>query len=48
MGATNAGRVLFAFDFDHTCINDNSDTRILDVLLPEALPDELRRSYVKG
>jgi hypothetical protein len=41
---------LFAFDFDHTIVDDNTDTYVLRAAPHSSspLPDALRRSYVRG
>lgn len=36
------------FDFDHTVVDDNSDTWVIRCLPNQNLPDSLRRSYRKG
>ncbi|XP_061602669.1 pyridoxal phosphate phosphatase PHOSPHO2 [Cololabis saira] len=41
-------RVLMVFDFDHTLVDDNSDTWVIKCLPGETLPDSVRLSYRKG
>ncbi|KAG8238311.1 hypothetical protein J437_LFUL017846 [Ladona fulva] len=39
------GRLLAAFDFDHTIIDGNSDTKVRDLLPVDKIPEEVRRLY---
>ncbi|KAG8432413.1 hypothetical protein GDO86_016892 [Hymenochirus boettgeri] len=49
MATSTAGtKILLVFDFDHTIINDNSDTWIVQCALDKKLPNGLRNSYEKG
>ncbi|KAM4697878.1 pyridoxal phosphate phosphatase PHOSPHO2 [Rhinophrynus dorsalis] len=41
-------KVLLVFDFDHTIINDNSDTWIVQCAPEKKLPSGLQNSYEKG
>ncbi|XP_060898514.1 pyridoxal phosphate phosphatase PHOSPHO2 [Labrus mixtus] len=41
-------KTLMVFDFDHTVVDDNSDTWVLRCLPGEALPDSVKKSYRKG
>lgn len=41
-------KTLMVFDFDHTVVDDNSDTWVIKCLPGEKLPDSLRNSYRKG
>ncbi|XP_071752323.1 pyridoxal phosphate phosphatase PHOSPHO2 [Centroberyx gerrardi] len=41
-------KTLVVFDFDHTVVDDNSDTWVIRCLPDQALPDSLRNSYRKG
>jgi hypothetical protein len=47
-GSAGPPRQLFAFDFDHTIADANSDTFILRRLPGGRLPPELKASYVDG
>ena len=41
-------KLLIAFDFDHTLVDDNSDTYIIKRLAPNGkLPDEIKAIYRK-
>jgi hypothetical protein len=40
--------VLLAFDFDHTVIDDNSDTYVIKAHPEQALPRDLELSYQAG
>jgi hypothetical protein len=40
------GRVLLAFDFDHTVVDGNTDTAIVQP--PGSLPDEVTSKYEAG
>ena len=45
MQSTNSdGRFLYAFDFDHTIVDGNSDTAIHELAVPP-IPDEVHRFY---
>ncbi|XP_033843823.1 pyridoxal phosphate phosphatase PHOSPHO2 [Periophthalmus magnuspinnatus] len=41
-------KTLMVFDFDHTVVDDNSDTWVIRCLPGGTLPDSLRNSYRKG
>ncbi|XP_075465239.1 pyridoxal phosphate phosphatase PHOSPHO2 [Ascaphus truei] len=41
-------KILLVFDFDHTIINDNSDTWIVQCAPEKKLPNGLQDSYEKG
>ncbi|XP_034017061.1 pyridoxal phosphate phosphatase PHOSPHO2 [Thalassophryne amazonica] len=41
-------KTLVVFDFDHTVVDDNSDTWVIRCLPGEKLPDSLKNSYKKG
>ncbi|XP_077175892.1 pyridoxal phosphate phosphatase PHOSPHO2 [Paroedura picta] len=41
-------KCLLVFDFDHTVIDENSDTWIVKCAPDAKLPDEIRNSYQKG
>ncbi|KAM4626705.1 pyridoxal phosphate phosphatase PHOSPHO2 isoform 1-T4 [Discoglossus pictus] len=41
-------KTLLVFDFDHTIINDNSDTWIIQCAPEKKLPNGLQNSYEKG
>ncbi|XP_014344913.1 pyridoxal phosphate phosphatase PHOSPHO2 [Latimeria chalumnae] len=41
-------KTLLVFDFDHTLIDDNSDTWVVKCASEEKLPDWLKNSYKKG
>ncbi|KAI3377615.1 hypothetical protein L3Q82_008779 [Scortum barcoo] len=41
-------KTLMVFDFDHTVVDDNSDTWVIRCLPGETLPDSVKRSYRKG
>lgn len=41
-------KILMVFDFDHTVVDDNSDTWVIRCLPDETLPDSVRNSYRKG
>ncbi|KAM3876736.1 pyridoxal phosphate phosphatase PHOSPHO2 [Diretmus argenteus] len=41
-------KTLVVFDFDHTVVDDNSDTWVIRCLPDQALPDSLKNSYRKG
>ncbi|KAM9305771.1 pyridoxal phosphate phosphatase PHOSPHO2 [Gastrophryne carolinensis] len=41
-------KILLVFDFDHTIINDNSDTWIVQCAPDKKLPNMLKNSYEKG
>ncbi|XP_049743351.1 pyridoxal phosphate phosphatase PHOSPHO2 [Elephas maximus indicus] len=41
-------KILLVFDFDHTVIDDNSDTWIVQCAPEKKLPIELQESYQKG
>ncbi|KAF7647375.1 hypothetical protein LDENG_00173250 [Lucifuga dentata] len=41
-------KTLMVFDFDHTLVDDNSDTWVVRCLPGQTLPDYLRNSYRKG
>ncbi|KAE8580976.1 hypothetical protein XENTR_v10024614 [Xenopus tropicalis] len=41
-------KTLLVFDFDHTIINDNSDTWIVQCVPGKKLPNGLQNSYEKG
>lgn len=38
-------RILYAFDFDHTIVNENSDTFINQLLLDKVLTPSVRSTY---
>ncbi|KAM9765555.1 pyridoxal phosphate phosphatase PHOSPHO2 [Menidia menidia] len=39
---------LMVFDFDHTVVDDNSDTWVIKCLPDQTLPDSVKNSYRKG
>lgn len=41
-------RFLFAFDFDHTIVDGNTDTYIIKAHPKQCLPQELKDSYETG
>ncbi|KAM9366230.1 pyridoxal phosphate phosphatase PHOSPHO2 [Symphorus nematophorus] len=41
-------KTLMVFDFDHTVVDDNSDTWVIRCLPGQALPDSVKNSYRKG
>ncbi|CAK6967389.1 pyridoxal phosphate phosphatase PHOSPHO2 [Scomber scombrus] len=41
-------KTLMVFDFDHTVVDDNSDTWVIRCLPSQTLPDVLKNSYKKG
>lgn len=41
-------KTLVVFDFDHTLVDDNSDTWVLGCLPDQTLPDPVKNSYQKG
>ncbi|XP_068101670.1 pyridoxal phosphate phosphatase PHOSPHO2 [Hyperolius riggenbachi] len=41
-------KILLVFDFDHTIVNDNSDTWIVQCAPDKRLPNVLQNSYEKG
>ncbi|XP_044273548.1 pyridoxal phosphate phosphatase PHOSPHO2 [Varanus komodoensis] len=41
-------KVLLVFDFDHTIVDENSDTWIVKCAPGSMLPDEIKNSYQKG
>ncbi|KAM5153245.1 pyridoxal phosphate phosphatase PHOSPHO2 isoform 1-T2 [Mantella aurantiaca] len=41
-------KILLVFDFDHTIVNDNSDTWIVQCAPDKTLPNVLQNSYEKG
>lgn len=41
-------KTLVAFDFDHTIVDDNSDTWVIRSTPDQRLPDWLKQSYQKG
>ncbi|XP_034726249.1 pyridoxal phosphate phosphatase PHOSPHO2 [Etheostoma cragini] len=41
-------KTLMVFDFDHTVIDDNSDTWVIRCLPGQTLPDSVKKSYRKG
>jgi len=43
--ATNMPRVLLAFDFDHTIIDDNSDTYVINLAPEKKIPKEIKAMY---
>ncbi|KAG1679772.1 hypothetical protein FOA52_012683 [Chlamydomonas sp. UWO 241] len=43
-----SGRVLVAFDFDHTVVDANSDTWVYKALPSGALPDDIKALYQPG
>ncbi|XP_041833572.1 pyridoxal phosphate phosphatase PHOSPHO2 [Melanotaenia boesemani] len=40
--------ILMVFDFDHTVVDDNSDTWVIKCLPGQTLPDSVTNSYRKG
>ncbi|KAJ8255376.1 hypothetical protein GJAV_G00204200 [Gymnothorax javanicus] len=44
----NKMKSLIVFDFDHTIVDDNSDTWVIKCAPNQSLPDGLRKSYRKG
>ncbi|XP_034427767.1 pyridoxal phosphate phosphatase PHOSPHO2 [Hippoglossus hippoglossus] len=41
-------KTLMVFDFDHTVVDDNSDTWVVRCLPDQTLPDSVKNSYRKG
>ncbi|XP_069030388.1 pyridoxal phosphate phosphatase PHOSPHO2 [Embiotoca jacksoni] len=41
-------KILMVFDFDHTVVDDNSDTWVIRCLPTQTLPDSVKHSYRKG
>ncbi|CAN9506885.1 unnamed protein product [Ophioblennius macclurei] len=41
-------KILMVFDFDHTVVDDNSDTWVIRCLPNQTLPDSVKSSYRKG
>lgn len=41
-------KILMVFDFDHTVVDDNSDTWVIRCLPSRTLPDSVKSSYRKG
>uniref|UniRef100_UPI0037E81E5D pyridoxal phosphate phosphatase PHOSPHO2 n=1 Tax=Semicossyphus pulcher TaxID=241346 RepID=UPI0037E81E5D len=41
-------KTLMVFDFDHTVVDDNSDTWVISCLPGQTLPDSVENSYRKG
>ncbi|XP_060924430.1 pyridoxal phosphate phosphatase PHOSPHO2 isoform X2 [Limanda limanda] len=41
-------KTLMVFDFDHTVVDDNSDTWVIRCLPDQTLPDSVKNSYRKG
>ncbi|KAM9409310.1 pyridoxal phosphate phosphatase PHOSPHO2 [Pholidichthys leucotaenia] len=41
-------KILVALDFDHTVVDDNSDTWVIKCLPSPTLPDSVKNSYRKG
>ncbi len=41
-------KTLVVFDFDHTIVDDNSDTWVIRSTPEQTLPDWLKKSYQKG
>ncbi|XP_059207599.1 pyridoxal phosphate phosphatase PHOSPHO2 [Centropristis striata] len=41
-------KTLMVFDFDHTVVDDNSDTWVIRCLPSQSLPDSVKKSYRKG
>nr|XP_020472810.1 pyridoxal phosphate phosphatase PHOSPHO2 isoform X1 [Monopterus albus] len=41
-------KTLIVFDFDHTMVDDNSDTWVVRCLPGQTLPDSVKNSYRKG
>ncbi|XP_061921850.1 pyridoxal phosphate phosphatase PHOSPHO2 [Entelurus aequoreus] len=41
-------KTLMVFDFDHTVVDDNSDTWVIRCLPDQSLPDKVKHSYRKG
>ncbi|XP_008294447.1 pyridoxal phosphate phosphatase PHOSPHO2 [Stegastes partitus] len=41
-------KILMVFDFDHTVVDDNSDTWVIRCLPSQTLPDSVKSSYRKG
>ncbi|XP_077569765.1 pyridoxal phosphate phosphatase PHOSPHO2 [Stigmatopora nigra] len=41
-------KTLVVFDFDHTVVDDNSDTWVIRCLPGQTLPDKVKKSYRKG
>ncbi|KAF3686939.1 putative phosphatase phospho2 [Channa argus] len=41
-------KLLMVFDFDHTVVDDNSDTWVVRCLPDQKLPDSVKTSYRKG
>ncbi|XP_035538415.1 pyridoxal phosphate phosphatase PHOSPHO2 [Morone saxatilis] len=41
-------KTLMVFDFDHTVVDDNSDTWVIRCLPGQTLPDSVKNSYRKG
>ncbi|KAM7406544.1 hypothetical protein PAMP_000918 [Pampus punctatissimus] len=41
-------KTLMVFDFDHTVVDDNSDTWVIRCLPGQTLPDAVKNSYRKG
>ncbi|XP_063067859.1 pyridoxal phosphate phosphatase PHOSPHO2 [Engraulis encrasicolus] len=41
-------KTLIAFDFDHTIVDDNCDTWVIQSTPDKCLPDSIKKSYQKG
>lgn len=41
-------KTLMVFDFDHTVVDDNSDTWVIRCLRDQTLPDSVKSSYQRG
>uniref|UniRef100_H3CXP7 Phosphatase, orphan 2 n=1 Tax=Tetraodon nigroviridis TaxID=99883 RepID=H3CXP7_TETNG len=41
-------KILMVFDFDHTVVDDNSDTWVFRCLPGQTLPDSIKNTYTKG
>ncbi|XP_042340288.1 pyridoxal phosphate phosphatase PHOSPHO2 [Plectropomus leopardus] len=41
-------KTLMVFDFDHTVVDDNSDTWVFRCLPDQTLPDSVKNTYTKG
>lgn len=45
---TQPGRTLFAFDFDHTVVDGNTDTWVTKALPGGDIPSDIKNSYQNG
>ncbi|CAD5122067.1 unnamed protein product [Dimorphilus gyrociliatus] len=43
--STSKAKVLIAFDFDHTIVDENSEPFVFDKLAPNGIPDDIKSLY---